>query len=293
MKKLILMLTVLCFSLNLSAAGRVFTDDMGRKVHLKHDPHRVISMAPSITEIIFALGQEKNLVGRTNFCDYPAGVKKIASVGNLIDPSLEKIVSLDPDVVIVSTHFTKENIQKLEKLGITVAALFSEDSFSGLYEILSKTGDLLGCRKKADEIISQNKKRVSSVLKKVYNGKRKVTLYYAIGMGKGGDFTAPGSSAIGKFIKMAGAMNVAENLNGWKYSLEQLITKDPDIIVCPKAYGYKQMFYSLPGYKKLKAVKSGNVYEIDNNQLDRLTPRTAEGLDELISIINRYKKSHA
>jgi iron complex transport system substrate-binding protein len=293
MKKFLFLILLSFYSLaHAQNAGRTIIDDLGRKIYLKGTPSRVISIAPSITEIIFALGEESKLIGRSNFCDYPAGAKNIKSIGNIIDPNYEMILALEPDIVIVSTHFQRSSIDKLEKYGINVAAFFSEESFSGLHEIIGKIGGLLDCKKKSDDLINKLKKREKEVLSKPIKSKREVALYYVIAMGREGDFTASGSSYIGKFIKMAGAKNIAENLDGWKYSLEQIITHDPDIIICPKTYGYKEMFTKLGGYSSLRAVKNGDIYEIDNNRLDRLTPRTLDGLEELIDIVNGYKKKH-
>ncbi len=93
------------------------TDSYGRQVKLNKEPHKVISVAPNITEIIFALGKSKSLIGRTEYCDYPEEAKGITSIGSLKEPSIEKIAELRPDLVIASTHFQKEILQKLEELG--------------------------------------------------------------------------------------------------------------------------------------------------------------------------------
>jgi len=96
-------------------------DSYDREVNLDKEPERIVSVAPNITEIIFALGKQDKLVGRTDFCDYPEEAKNIESIGNIDQPNVEKIVELQPDVVIASSIFTKEMLQKLEEANIKVA----------------------------------------------------------------------------------------------------------------------------------------------------------------------------
>jgi len=110
------------------------TDSYNREVSLEKSPEKVISLSPGATETIFALGAEKVLVGRSDYCDYPEKAKEIQSVGKITDPSLEKIAQLKPELVIAGAHFSKDLVKKLEDLGIKVAVLYGEDSFDGEYK---------------------------------------------------------------------------------------------------------------------------------------------------------------
>ncbi|MCY1152092.1 MAG: ABC transporter substrate-binding protein, partial [Sphaerochaetaceae bacterium] len=116
-------------------------------------------------------------------------------------------------------------------------------------------------------------------------------VYYALSFGEWGDFTAGGSTFIGKMINLAGAINIAEDVDGWNYSVEQLIEKDPQIIIVSKYYNSKDQFINTWPYSSLTAVKENRVYEIDNNLLDRQGIRNAQGLLELAKIIhpNEFK----
>ena len=111
-------------------------------------------------------------------------------------------------------------------------------------------------------------------------------VYYVVGFGEAGDFTAGGDTFIGTIIEMAGGDNVAKDLQGWQYSLEKLIEQDPDIIICSKYYDAKAGIEQAQGYKDLRAVKEGRLLEIDNNLLDRQGPRLADGLEELAKLIH-------
>lgn len=260
-------------------------DSYDREVKIEKEPQRIVALAPNITEIMFALGREDQLVGRTDYCDYPSEVSKIASIGSLQTPSIEKIATLKPDLVIASTHFSKDTLKKLEELKIPTVVLYGDEDFEGVYETISKAGKILNAEKNAEIIIGDMKKKVDTVTKNV-EGKDKPSVYYVIGYGKSGDYTAGKNTFIGQLIKMAGAKNVADDVDEWKYSLEKLIEKNPDIMICSLDGGVKQGLESTNGYKDLKAVEGGKLYAFNTNLIDRQGPRLADGLVELAKIIH-------
>lgn len=261
------------------------TDSNGRKITLDKEPNRIVSVAPNITEIIFALGKEKKLVGRTDYCDYPLAAKKITSIGSLEQPNIEKIAELKPDLVIASTHFSEESIKKLEELNIKVAVLYGSDNFNGAYETISKVGQLIYSSSKAEQIVSDMKKKVQNVVNKVKNSK-KPTVYYVIGYGQSGDYTAGKDTFISQMIEMAGGKNSADDVTGWKYSIEKLVQNNPNILICSKFYNSKEGIKNTNGYKNLTAVKNNKLYEIDDNIITRQGPRLADGLEALAKTIH-------
>lgn len=261
------------------------TDAFSRQVKIDKEPQKVISIAPNITEIMFALDCSSKLVGRSEYCDFPEEAKNITSIGSIREPSIEKIVELKPDIVIASTHFEKETVQKLEGLGINVVIFFGAESFEGVYDTVEKVGKVLNADEKAEKLVSEMKFKVQNVLDKVKD-KPKPSVYYVVSYGKTGDYTAGKDTFIGQMLEMAGGKNVADDAKGWEYSLEKLIEKKPEIIICSKYYNSKQGIENTNGYKDLEAVKKGNLYEIDNNLLDRQGPRLADGLTELARIIH-------
>ncbi|QCX32648.1 ABC transporter substrate-binding protein [Caloramator sp. E03] len=261
------------------------TDSYNRQVTIDKKPERIVSVAPNITEIVAALNAKDRLVGRTDYCDYPQDISSIESIGTLMEPNIEKIVSLKPDIVIASTHFKKESLEKLEQLNIKVVVLYGAENFDGAYETIEKVGEIIGEKEAADKIVSDMKKKVNEVISKVKNAS-KPKVYYVISYGKYGDYTAGKGTFIDEAIKMAGGTNIAEDAEGWKYSIEKLVKNDPDIIICSKYYDSKAGISSTPGYKDLRAVKEGKLLEIDNNMLDRQGPRLAQGLEELAKLIH-------
>jgi len=260
-------------------------DSYNREVTIDKEPQRVISLAPNITEVVGAVGKLDKLVGRTDYCDYPAEVKSVQSVGTLKTPSIEKIVELKPDVVIASTHFSKEVLSKLEALNIKVVVLYGEENFDGVYSTISKVGSLLNANEAANKVVTGMKAKVASVKAKVKNAK-KPTVYYVVGFGKYGDFTSGKDTFISQIIDMAGGKNAADDVTGWKYSVEKLVEKNPDMLICSKAMNAKDGIKATPGYKDLNAVKADKLYEIDNNLLDRQGPRLADGLEAMAKIIH-------
>jgi iron complex transport system substrate-binding protein len=258
-----------------------FCDSYNRKITFSDNPQRIISAAPGITEILFALGEGHRLVARTDYCDFPAQVEYIASIGGLEDPSIETIASINPDLVIASTHFQKESVQKLDLLKIPVIVIQSQGSFEGAYETIGKIAEILHVQERGDSIISKMKDDVAMVLEKAKLVKTTPHVYYVIGFGKTGDFTAGGNTFISKMIEMAGGKNIAADVNGWSYSLEKLIEEDPEVIFIRS--GNKEIFVKTPSYRDLKAVKANKVYEINDDLFEITGPRLVEGLKLLYS----------
>ena len=260
-------------------------DSMGREITLESEPKRVISVGPNITETIYAIGAEDKLIARTDYCDYPEDVLNKDSIGSLREPNIEKILELNPDLIIASTHFDPEVLKKLEGLNLKVAVLYGEESFEGAYNTIEKTGIFLNKEVNAQKIIEDMKSKVNDAIEAVKD-QPKPEIYYVVSYGEGGDYTATGETFISQIIEMAGGKNAADDAQGWKYNIEKLVEKDPDILICPKYFDSKQGIIQANGYKELTAVKEGRLFEIDNNMLDRQGPRIADGLEELAKILH-------
>lgn len=259
------------------------TDSDGNVVKFTEEPKKVISLAPNITEIIYALGKGDKLVGRTALCDYPEEAKNAAVVGDFFEWNLETIVALEPDVVFASSLNTEENEKRLRDLGINIVFLTQTESFESAYETIDLVAKVLNAQDNADKIINEMKKTVSDVQKDV-EGKERPSVYYVVGYGEYGDYTATGETFISSMLEMAGGYNIASDITGWVYSLEKLIEKDPEIIICSE--DAKEVFQQTNGYKDLTAVKEGRIYAIDVNLLERQGPRLTEGLLKLYEILH-------
>ncbi|MBN2618198.1 MAG: ABC transporter substrate-binding protein [Spirochaetales bacterium] len=261
------------------------TDSKNREVIIKNEPERIISLAPSITEIIYALGGEKKLVGRTDYCDYPLSVTNISSIGSLWSPNIEKIVALNPDIIIASTHFQKEVLEKLEDLNINVVVFEESGSLNGIYTDIKKIGLVLNKKDQAEDYAKQLESKITKLTEQVKN-LEKPSVYYVVAYGDQGDYTAGGDTFISDLIELAGGNNIAKDSIGWGYSLEKIIDKNPDIIICTNKFNTMDGLKMATGYKFLPAIKNGKVYQINTDLIDRQGPRIADGLEALISIIH-------
>jgi iron complex transport system substrate-binding protein len=271
--------------------GRCGTTPSSDKNELKQPTEttfRVISAAPLITEVIFALGMEKQLVGRTNYCSYPAQVAQIASIGSIREPNIETIIALKPDVVITSTHFLPSNEDKLKSLGIKVERVFNQQNHEGAYQTIREVATLLNCLNRGDSLVSLLQSRHNELKKRVLQRKKQPSIYYVVGYGKGGDFTAGGNTFINDLIVLAGGINIAAGIDQWRYNLEDLLANDPDMVLVRQ--GWKDDFCTTFPYNRLKAVKQNTVYEIDNHQFELNGPRIMDALDTLITLIERFEE---
>lgn len=258
------------------------TDSFGNEVIIEKEPTKVVSGGPNITEMIYALGAEDKLVGRTDYCDYPEKVSEIPSIGTLYTPDIEKITSLEPDVVFTSTHFDEDVANKLKELGIAVVGLYNSANYEGAYDIINIAATVLNKKQEAKTQMNEMKTLVSDVQSKVSDLEKK-SVYYVVGYGEYGDSTATGDTFINEMIGLAGAINVAADGTNWSYSLERLLEVDPDVILVRT--GEKDSFMNADGYKDLTAVKEGNVFEIESNLLDRQGVRNALGIEAIAKLV--------
>ncbi|MCT4542531.1 MAG: ABC transporter substrate-binding protein [Vallitalea sp.] len=261
------------------------TDQYGEEVIIEEEPQTIISISPELTEIIFHLESGDKLIGRTDFCDYPIEVENIESIGKLTEPNIEKIVDLNPDIVFTSAHVPEEAIKQLKNQGINVVALSAEKSFEGTYSYINTIGQVLNKNGKAYVTVKDMKDEVATLTKAV-EGKEKPTVYFVVGFGDWGHSTATGETFLSDIIEMAGGENVAKDGTAWSYTMEQIVDKDPQIVICSNKYDMKKNILAADGYKDLTAVKEGRLYETDENIFYRQTPRLVEGLKNLIKIIH-------
>ncbi|MGL4656459.1 MAG: ABC transporter substrate-binding protein [Sarcina sp.] len=265
------------------------TDSSDHTVKITEKPQKIVSLSPSITEIVAALGGESRLIGRTDYCDYPEEIKDSVAVGGTMDPTLEKIVELDPDLVIASTHTSKEVVEKLRELKIPTVFLNEQENFDGTFSAIMETGRMIGEVDKANEIIkemSAKREKVQAAVNNHIKGGERKTVYFTNSFGENGDFAAGGDTFISEILELAGGVNIAKDVKGWQYSKEKLIEKDPDIIIVPSGRDLKKQLSELEGYKDLTAVKNGQVFEIDENMISRQGPRVDEALEDVAKIIN-------
>ncbi len=268
------------------------TDGLGRPVTLAAPAQRVVSLAPSNTEILFAVGAAGQVVGRDEFSDYPAEAKNLPSVGGSFSKlNHEAIVDLKPDLVLASELNTPEQVQALADLGLTVYYLANPKDLEGLYANLATVGKLTGHESEALDLAEKLKQRVAAVTEKTAAVAEKPTVFYEL---DSTDPNAPYTVGPGTFmdmlISLAGAQNVAGSAESpWvQLSLEQIVVLNPQVILLgDAAYGVTvESVGQRAGWEALDAVKNGRVYPFDDNLASRPGPRLVDGLEALAKLLH-------
>jgi iron complex transport system substrate-binding protein len=263
---------------------------ISKKCPIKGVPKKIVSVSPAITEIIFDLDCGNRLIGRTDFCTYPKEVKNIKSIGGINNSNLEMIISMRPDLVITSSIFTKKMFQTIETSGIPIISFKERNTIDGMYDVIRMLGDILDKKDKANEIIDNSKQRLKEIKEKRENinkAKGLKTLpkiYYVVGFGSSGDFSAGKDTYINEIITLAGGDNIAKNSINWSFSTEELFAKQPDYIFVRKEDSAS--FVNTHPYKELKAVKNKKVYGIDSEIMDIQTPRSIEAIEFISKVIS-------
>ena len=260
-----------------------YTDDYGSKVVIPLHPQRIVSTSPAVTEIIFALGGSSLLVGRTDFCTYPPEALKIESIGGISNLNIERIMSLNPDLVISGSMIPKKSTIQMEKMGVPTVCVIEQQYYEGLYDNISKIGSLIGRTEAADSLNNLLRDRLKQLdVQTTANPKR---VYYVVGFGASGNFTAGGDSFINDIIRLADGRNIAEGISGWSYSLENLMQQNPEYIIIRKEDSAS--FCNMAPYNQLDAVKSGRVIAIESSLIDLQVPRNTEAIQFLFDRLHQ------
>jgi iron complex transport system substrate-binding protein len=267
-------------------------DDLGREGELPGPAERVLSLAPSNTEILFALGAGHVLVGRDEMSDYPPEALDVTSIGTVYgEINLESIVELDPDLVLAAAINSPEHVEAIAELGIAVYYLGNPQNFDGLYDNLMTVGRLTGYEEEAQNLASELAGRVQDV-QDALQGRKPVGVYYEIDGTD--DPTAPWTTGVGTFqnhlIDMAGGENVATDLEGWsKISVEEIIARDPEVIIFEEGPWVPTTADSIAereGWGDLQAVVAGRIYGIDTQWTGRPGPRYVDALEAMAEMLH-------
>jgi iron complex transport system substrate-binding protein len=266
-------------------------DDAGRTVEIAETPQRLVSLAPSNTEILFALGLGDKVVGVTDFCDYPEEAKAIEKAGG-IEPNLEKLVDLDPDLVLAigGSPAQVEKATEMEKLDLTVLVLEPGD-IEGIVANIELVGQATGAEKEAGELAAELRKRFDDITAKAKGAESRPKVFYELDATDPSKPYTPGpGSFIDALITLAGGSNVGAGAKmQWaQLSTEEIIAQDPEVIVLADAnYGVTaEMVKERPGWSVITAVKNGAIYPIDDILISRPGPRIIDGLEALARIIH-------
>jgi cobalamin transport system substrate-binding protein len=274
---LALVLTACSPSGQTPAINYVF-DDLGRLVAINGTPQRIISLAPSNTEILFALGLGNEVVGVTNYCDYPPEALNKTKVGGYADPDIERIVALNPDLVLVAYGTPMDIIINLAGLGLTVYGIKTTD-LDDLLNDIRRVGEITDKEVEAQTLTSAMESRIQAVTNQTQELEQRPKVFYIVWGGEGSALWTAGSGTfINELIEKAGGVNICQNITGYaEISLENVLASDPEIIITSElSYDWAKNATELAS---TNASQSGRIYTCDDNLVQRPGPRLVEGLE--------------
>jgi len=268
-----------------------YTDDLGRIVTIQTTPHRIVSLSPSNTEILFALGEGSEVVGTDDYSDYPAEAKTITHVGSAFPSfNIETIVSLKPDLAVAFGYTLPDYATKLQSLGIPVIVLAPKD-VSGVINDITLVGKITGAASAAKTLTTGMQNSLNTVESKIKGVTAPRVLWEFDGTDPGNPWVAGPGSFKDALITLAGGQNVGAGgpTSSWQMGTEDIVKADPQIIILDD-YQFGMTVESVeqrPGWSAITAVKNGAVYPITDSDLtDRPGPRVIQGLQLLAEIIH-------
>lgn len=278
-------LTGMPFMANVSSKS--YVDDAGRRVYFSKPPTRIVSLAPSITEMLFAVGAGHQLVGVTDFCNFPVEALTKPKVG-YSNPNMESLVALKPDLIIAPGDFLKPDVMmRLEQLKIPVFLLLDkrvEDIFAHIQTL----GRIVGGSSRADSVAMDLRNQIASVKQRVQT-KRPVRVLYVLNSQP--LITVGPGSFIDQLIELAGGRNIASGSRTPypRLSMETVLQEDPEVLVFPvgTSEGISQAEQDVwRQWTSMTAVKYGQLHQISSDWLNRPGPRIGKGLEALAGILH-------
>ena len=281
------------FNADISCA-RTVTDEIGRSINITPKPQKIVSLAPGITETLYALGLDDKIAGVTTFCNWPEAARTKQRIGGFTNPSIEKIVSLKPDLIIATADGnSKETIQQLERLGLSVYVINPVDAGGVLRNIL-QIGKITNREKDAGILVEKLQRRLNNITLQIRR-KNKPRVFFQLGLEP--VFTAGGGTLINEVIERAGGINIAGNDTARYpvYSAEGIMGASPEIIVFApmvndKKFASVKRFWQKFG--EIPAVKNNKIYPIDADLINRASPRIFEAIEIMALIFHPDINNH-
>lgn len=264
------------------AKTRSFTDELGREVKIAFPPQRIISLAPSVTETLFALGLGDRVVGVTSYCDFPEAAKTKTKIGDTLNPNAEQLIALKPDLVIITTASQLEKLSR--QLGELNIAVYVTNPRSMREVVISirKLGEATGASAEAVEVTRQMEARISEVEKRIGALPKPSVLYV---LQTAPLITAGRNTFINDLILMAGGQSItgSESAEYPQLSRETAIARAPEVIVAPASHGTELVKEEdlRRDFAITPALKTNRIVRVNPDWVDRPGPRIVDGLEQL------------
>ena len=286
---IILMIAILPFFFTETPShAKIVTDQLGRHVLVPEKPERIVSLAPSITEIVFALDRGYRLKGVTTFSDFPPEADKLPKVGSYVQLDLEKIVALKPDLCIAIKDGNPIAVaRRLESLKIPVYAV-NPKNLESVMQTVQEIGGLLNVEEKADKLIQNMNLRIQNVKSLVAKTTYRPRVFFQIGVSP---IVSVGTHTFShELIVLAGGKNIAQGPIVYpRYSIEQVLALSPEVIIITsmeRAAVFKKVKAEWDRWPNMPAVRNHHVFIEDSNLFDRPTPRLVDGLELMVRLIH-------
>ncbi|MCY7345915.1 MAG: cobalamin-binding protein [Pyrinomonadaceae bacterium] len=265
-----------------SAPTREITDDLGRRVRLPEKVSSAISLAPNLTEIVFAVGAGDKLVGVTSYCDYPAAAQKIQRIGDTLTPNIENIIALKPQIVLISTASQVENFTRTLDAQNIAYFVTNPNSLDDIYKSINQIGEIFGSVEKAGQIVGEMKRRVTEIETRTKTTK---IVKVFVQIDKNSLYTVGKDSFMTDLVRQAGGESVTKDVATAypKISKETALALNPEAIILSDSENNREpneVFANSP------AVKNGRVYKINADLLSRPAPRIVDGLEQLAKALH-------
>ncbi|MDX1813972.1 MAG: cobalamin-binding protein [Candidatus Bathyarchaeia archaeon] len=268
-------------------------DDHGYKTSLTAYPDKIISVAPSCTEILYAIGAGDKVVGVTTYDDYPYDFAawiasgNMSSVGDFTSPNMEVIISLDPDLILASGGVQEESVNTLRERGYKVLVL-DPTSVDGILENIELVGNATGKQSEASALVNNLTSRINAVAEKVANA-TKPKVYYETYYEITSSWTIGGLAWQSELIEKAGGTNIFgdQQMDYYQYQVEALIARNPDVIVLPAegmgtgTQASLDAVKARPGWDTMNAVQNDRIYQINPNIIERAGPRVVDAIEQM------------
>ncbi len=263
-----------------TSGSAVYTDGLGRQVSIARHPVRIISLAPSVTEVIYLLGADDRLVGVTAQCDWPDSVRTKPRIGDLISPNFETILAAKPDLVIASTAGNDRSaVEKLAELGLPVYVT-APRNVERIFETVAAIGQIAGCDARGEALVSRMKQRLGEIERRLA-GLPPTRAFFITWFDP---LLTPGKLTFeNDVLRLAGVESISADIGQFypRYSLEQVLARDPDVIITVNHEGSPLPdLRGLAGWQRLRAVRQGRIY-ILNEVFQHPSPRFVDGVEEL------------
>ena len=287
--KIIFVMALLSFFFIASPSdAKTVIDQLGRHVMVPEKPERIVSLAPSITEIVFALDQGSLLKGVTTYSDFPPEAEKLPKVGSYVQLDLEKIVALKPDLCLAIKDGNPVAVaRRLESMKIPVYAV-DPRNLETIMQTVQEIGGLLNVEEKADQLVQNMNLRIQKVKSLVAKTTYRPRVFFQIGVSP---IVSVGTNTFSdELITLAGGKNLAEGPIAYpRYSIEQVLALSPDVIIITsmaRAAVFKRVEAEWNRWPNLPAVRNHHIFIEDSNLFDRPTPRLVDGLEVLVRLIH-------